>query len=656
MNILAALRSRFAAVLEDFTDNVEPFVQMVRPSQDAKFGDYQANCAMPLAKQNGTSPRDVALKIVDKLNVTDLCEPPELAGPGFINLTLRRDWLELMINRLADDERLGIEPAADPRRVVVDFSGPNVAKPMHVGHLRSTVIGDSLAKLFRCLGHTVITDNHLGDWGTQFGMIIYGYKHFVDPARYAEDPVGELARLYRLVNQLCDYHDAREEIPKAHERISQLEQGLKWLNPASEDKQVKKAWKKQSGDLADARSELKSLEAKVAAVEADPNLSEASRNHPDIAVESRRQTAKLHAGDEENLRLWKQFLPQCLEALQKLYDRLDISFDHVLGESYYNDLLPDVVAQLEAQGLARLSDGAICVFLEGHAAPFIIRKADGAYTYATTDLATLRYRIEHFRSDTLLYVVDSRQSDHFEMLFATARQWGFTNVDLRHVSFGTVMGKDGKPYKTRSGDTVGLESLLDEAVAKALEIVSANDDAKTDAAGNPAPELSPEMRREIATAVGIGGIKYADLQHNRESDYVFDLDKMLAMNGNTATYLQYAYARIQGIFRKGGIDADQLRSMPPRIQISAPAERALALKLARYAETLEDVAADCRPNLLTQYLFELANDLTAFYASCPVLSAETETLKLSRLMLCEVTGRVLAHGMSLLGIKAPRQM
>ncbi|MCA8996328.1 MAG: arginine--tRNA ligase [Planctomycetaceae bacterium] len=656
MNILETLQQRFATVLEDFTDNVGPFVEMIRPSQDAKFGDYQANCAMPLGKQNGTAPREVALKIVDKLNVADLCEPSEVAGPGFINLTLRTPWLEDLINRIAHDERLGVEAVAKPKTIVVDFSSPNVAKPMHVGHLRSTVIGDSLARVFRFAGHQVITDNHIGDWGTQFGMIIYGFKHFVELKAYEQDPVGELARLYRLVNQLCDYHDAKSKLPELKEQIERAETRLAEMDPDSPDKQQKKAYKKQSSEIAGLRAELKTLKAKIAAVDDDPELKELADKHPQIAVDSRKQTAKLHAGDQENVRLWDEFLPLCVEALQKIYDRLDIAFDHTLGESFYNDQLADVVKDLEKKGLAVESDGAKCVFLEGHAAPFIVQKADGAYTYATTDLATIKYRVEEFGADQMCYVVDARQSEHFSMLFKTARAWGYNDVELQHVQFGTVMGKDGRPYKTRSGDTVGLESLLDEAIAKASEIVAANDDAKKDADGNPRPELSPEYRAEIAEAVGLGGVKYADLMHNRESDYVFDYDKMLATTGNTATYLQYAHARIYGIFRKGNILPAKLRSEVPRIEIKDPTERALALRIARYSEFLSDVVADCRPNLLTQYLFDLSNDLTAFYAACHVLNAEDEQTKRSRLMLCDVCARVLSHGMSLLGIKAPQQM
>lgn len=658
MNILRLLKIRFSEVLGDLTENPSQYLDMIRPAQEARFGDYQANFAMPLAKQRGMAPRAVAEQVVQRLDLSDICQPPEIAGPGFINLTLLDTWLEQQVNAAASDERLGVPVVERPQTVVVDFSSPNVAKPMHVGHLRSTVIGDALVRTLRFLGHNVIADNHIGDWGTQFGMIIYGFKHLVDPTGYESDPVTELARLYRLVNQLCDYHDASAALPAAEAQLQEQEQKLSALEAAADpnDKQAQKDLKKQRAAVQAAREEVASLNKKIAAVDGDPNLKSAAEKHPDISRLAREETAKLHAGDPNNLRLWEEFLPECLQALERVYRRLDIRFDLALGESYYNPMLADVVSDLERRGLAQESDGATCVFLEGHTAPFIVRKRDGAFTYATTDLATIQYRVNELKADSILYVVDARQSEHFKQLFATARAWGYDKVGLQHVSFGTVMGQDGRPYKTRSGDTVGLESLLDEAVAKALEIVVSNDDARTDADGRPAPELTEGMRTEISEAVGIGGIKYADLMHNRESDYVFDADKMLAMNGNTATYLQYAHARVQGIFRRGGISPEEFRASGASIVISDPAERTLALKLCRYAETLDAVIADARPNVLTQYLFELAGDLTTFYDRCPVLRADDEQTRNSRLRLCDLAGRILAHGLGLLGIAAPVKM
>ncbi|WP_437203527.1 arginine--tRNA ligase [Planctomicrobium sp. SH664] len=658
MNILSTLRDRFAGVLADFTDTPAPFAEMVKPAQDARFGDYQSNCVMPLAKQLGSVPRELAARIVDRIDLTDLCVPLEIAGPGFINMKLRDDWLENQINVVAGDPRLGVEPVAAPQTIVVDFSSPNVAKPMHVGHLRSTVIGDSIARTLSFLGHRVITDNHVGDWGTQFGMIIYGFKHLLIPSQYEANPVGELARLYRLVHQLSEYHNAVATIPRLQQEIEELSATLdreqSALDPS--DKVALKAAKKKRTELEAQREELRSLQKKVETVNSDATLAELAAKHPQIARLSREETAKLHAGDLENVRLWEEFVPECLAALQRLYDRLHIQFDLALGESYYNPWLADVVRDLEQKKFATTSDGAVCVFISGNEAPFIVRKADGAFTYATTDLATIQYRVQELQADRIIYVVDDRQSEHFKLLFATARLWGYDKLVLQHVSFGTVMGPDHRPYKTRSGDTVGLESLIDDAVAKAKDIILANNASSAEGEGNSRTVLSPEAVDQVAETVGVGGIKYADLHHNRESDYVFDAEKMLAMTGNTATYMQYAYARVQGIFRKAAQLPGFVAAPEARILLQAPTERALALKLCRYGETLESVAAECRPHLLTQYLFELANDLTAFYGQCPVLQAEETTIRDSRLRLCDLAGRVIQHGLSLLGIQTPAQM
>jgi arginyl-tRNA synthetase len=661
MNILNTLQQRFAAALAEFTADPAPFAAMVRPAQDAKFGDFQANCAMPLAKQLGSNPRDIAAQIIGKLEVADLCEPPEIAGPGFINLRLKDDWLTERLNAVAADERLGVEPAADSKTIIVDFSSPNVAKPMHVGHLRSTVIGDAIARINRFLGHHVLTDNHIGDWGTQFGMIIYGFKHFLQPAAYEQEPVAELARLYRLVNNLCDYHEAKRALPEKQQLLQQKEADLaaRELEAPADPKAAKdfhKTLKKQRKDVDDLRETCGSLKIKIEAIDDNNTLRPLAEAHPDIVRLSREETAKLHAGDERNRKLWEQFLPQCLAALGRIYERLGIHFDMTLGESYYDSFLGEVVAELKEEGLAVESDGAQCVFIAGNDAPFIVQKADGAYTYATSDLATIRHRVDDLKAEEILYVVDHRQSEHFKLLFATAAKWGYGDVVLRHVTFGTVMGKDGKPYKTRSGDTVGLESLLDEAVAKARQIVAENDDRKTDEHDQPAPELSEAERDAIAEVVGLGGIKYADLKHSRDSDYIFDYDKMLAMTGDTATYMQYAYARLCGIFRKGNVDRGALTSSAGAIALSDPAERALALELCRFEEALAAAAADSRPNQLTQYLFELAGKLTTFYERCPVLKAEDAAARHSRLRLVDLTGRVIRHGLDLLGIGVREQL
>ncbi len=658
MNILAELRGRFAAALTNLTDDPAPFAAMVRASQDPKFGDYQANCAMPLAKQVGSNPRDLAQQIIDRLHVSDLCDPPAVAGPGFINLRLRADWLEAAVNTADLDDQLGVKPPASPRKYVVDFSGPNVAKPMHVGHLRSTVIGDALCRILRALGHDVVSDNHIGDWGTQFGMIIYGYKHFLDQPAYERDPVGELARLYRRVNQLSDFTEATEQLPRLETQAAERRAALQAAETDStlDEKARKKALKKLREGVADAEGAVAAARSRIAAVESDESLRCDAAAHPDIARTARDETARLHAGDTENTRLWQQFLPQCIAALQRIYDRLGISFDLQLGESYYQPNLASVVHDLEERGIAAESNGATCVFIEGNDAPFIVRKSDGAFTYATTDLATIRYREEELQADAILYVVDARQSEHFGLLFETARRWGYADTEFQHVSFGTVMGEDGKPFKTRAGDTVGLESLLDQAVAQARVIVDENDDAKRDDHEQPAPELDKTERQAVAEIVGIGGIKYADLRHNRESDYVFSWDKMLAKTGDTATYMQYAYARICGIFRRGGVCRDDLRAAGDRIRLSDPAERALALQIGRFPEALAAVAAEYRPNQLTQYLFETANLLSTFYEQCPVLKAPDAGTRNSRLMLVDLTGRVIERGLSLLGIAVSERM
>jgi len=657
MNILQTIRSRFAGALQKLHVPAEQYLGMIKPAQDAKFGDFQANCAMPLAKRLGKSPQDIAKELVAQLDVRDLCDTPEIAGPGFINLRLKADWLTEQINNLISDEKLGIETNTDPRKIVIDFSSPNVAKPMHVGHLRSTVIGDALARIMRFLGHDVVTDNHIGDWGTQFGMIIFGYKNLLDEQAYATDPVTELARLYRLVNRLSEFHAAVAEIPLLEQQISAKEHELKQSEQnTGTDKTKKKALKKQRGQIEELKAQLSSAQKKRVGVEQDEPLKQLADRYPNIAREARDETAKLHNNDPENKRLWEQFLPQCLSALQQVYDRLSIRFELALGESFYQPWLGDVVASLRERGIAEESQQAICVFLKGHEAPFIIQKSDGAYTYATTDLATIRYRIETLGAQEILYIVDARQSEHFEQLFATALQWGYADTQFEHVRFGTVMGSDKRPFKTRSGDNVGLESLLDEAVAKARVIVDENDDAKTDNDGQPAPELDQQQRQQIAETIGIGGIKYADLNHNRESDYVFNWEKMLAKNGDTATYMQYSYARVAGIFRRGGFEREAVRNSGRSVAITHPAERALALKLCRFTEAIEDAASDYRPNLLTSYLFETANTFSTFFDSCPVLKAEDPSIRDSRLLLCDITARVMSQGLALLGIETCERM
>jgi len=647
MNILSTIRSRFRDPLAKLTDDADALLAMIRPAQDSKFGDYQANCAMPLKGVLNKPPREIAEQIIAEVDLSDLCDPPEIAGPGFINLRLKDDWISGRITEIAGDDRLGYMTVAEPRHVIVDFSSPNVAKPMHVGHLRSTVIGDTIARTLRFAGHRVTTDNHIGDWGTQFGMIIYGYRNFADAAAYSADPVAELARLYRLVSQLTEYHNAKTSVPTLQDELVEkqrlLEEAL-----SSEDagtKKHKKQLKGQRKQIADTTDSIAAKQETIALIDASPELQQQANQHPNIAKLARIETSKLHAGDADNQKLWDEFLPACLQALNRVYDRLDITFDLAMGESAYNHRLSGVVSSLREQGLATDSDGATCVFVEGNDAPFIVQKTDGAYTYATTDLATIEYRIQELKADEILYVVDKRQSEHFQLLFNTAGRWKDAEQKYRHVSFGTVMGPDGKPYKTRSGDVVGLESLLDEAVERARGIVDENDDRRDE------PMLSEAKRTRVAKIVGLGGIKYADLHHNRDSDYTFDWDRMLATSGDTAAYMQYAYARICGIFRKLEITRDSLTEANSPVLLSTPEERALALQLLKFSEAVDEILVDYRPHVLTAWLLETAGRLSRFYNECPIAKAENPALQRSRLVLCDLVARGMRTGLSLLGIE-----
>jgi arginyl-tRNA synthetase len=657
MNILAELRHRFRTALVALDPNAGQFAEMVLPSQDAKFGDYQANCAMPLGKQLGKPPREIAQQLIASVEVSDICDTPEIAGPGFINLKLKNEFVLAQLKAmLADTEHLGVVPNAEPRTLVLDYSAPNVAKPMHVGHIRSTVIGSALYRVLKELGHRVISDNHIGDWGTQFGMIIYGYKNFVDEAALQKNPVSELSRLYRLVNQLVEFYQIEQVLPTLETKKHHLINEIELLGDATEledpkrRKEQSKRLQAAENALEELRIEENGLRAKVTLVENDPLLKDLVWQHMTIRTEVLNETAKLHAGDKTNRELWERFLPACLEANDRIYRRLKVTFDHTLGESFYEERLAGVVEDLTKHGLVKESDGAKCVFLAGIDAPFIVQKKDGAFLYATTDLATIQYRMETWSPDAILYVVDHRQSLHFEQLFATARLWGFDKIELEHISFGTVLGEDGKPYKTRSGTAVGLDGLLDEAVERAHAIVCANDDGRAE------PLLSAEERLQVAERVGIGAIKYADLAHNRTSDYVFSYDKMLAMQGNTAAYMQYSYARVRSIFAKGNVDPATIRQQVASLRLDQPAERALALSLVQLVEALERVAGDYRPNHLTAYLFDLASKYSSFFENCPVLKAESDEIRTSRLLLCDLTARTIAHGLNLLGIEVVERM
>lgn len=543
---------------------------LVRPCPDPKFGDYQSSAIMALAKPRKLNPRQLATDVLARLDVTDWCEPVQIAGAGFLNFRLKLPALSAALDAAARGEHLFFAPATQPRTVVVDFSSPNVAKPMHVGHIRSTILGDTLARLLRLLGHRVITDNHIGDWGTQFGMLLVGWKRELDRAALTADAIAEMERLYKKISAEC---------------------------------------KENAATLEAARQEL----------------------------------VKLQRGDEENLSIWREMIALSQVQFDAIYARLGVKFDHTLGESFYNPRLAELVAELVAQGIARESEGAKAVFFDDVSqlkeSPALVQKSDGGFNYTTTDLATLAYRRETWQPDEIIYVTDGRQQLHFQQVFAAFRRWHpEARLKLAHVWFGSILGEDGKPFKTRSGETVKLTDLLDEAEERAFRVVSEKN-----------ADLSEVARREIARIVGIGAVKYADLLPNRQSDYVFSWDKMLALNGNTAPYLQYAYARIQSIFRKAeGTTSPQ----PPAasIQLGASEEITLAKHLLNFGLTLEAVAAEYRPNFLCNYLYDLAGRYTAFYENCPVLKADTVT-RASRLALCDLTARVLKQGLVVLGLE-----
>jgi arginyl-tRNA synthetase len=618
MNLIAQLQAAFQPALAQLAPDaskVPDYLGMIRPAQNPAHGDYQANFAMPMAKLAGKKPPEMAAAVVAKMSLGDMLEPPQVAGPGFINLRFKDEWLASRVRDMAADERLGVAKVASPRKFVIDYSSPNVAKPLHVGHLRSTIIGDALTRLLRFLGHTVITDNHLGDWGTQFGMLIYGYRNFLNPEAFAADPVRELARLYVQVRNQIDDEVSRLEI------------------------------------------------ARHVAPEEDLEV----HNSP-TSVQCQLETARLHAGDPENLALWHQFMPHCLEAVHRIYRRLEIlPFDHEHGESFYNPMLPSVVEDMLAKRIAFQSEGAVVIpnangnipqtdeERKKEDPPALIRKRDGAFTYTTSDLATIRYRMEQFAPDAMLYVVDFRQALHFRTFFAQARRWGYPEVELEHISFGSVLGEDRRPFAARRGGAAELETLINEATRMGLELYEASY-ADRKASGHDVPELTPEVKHDIAEAVGVGAIKYVDLSGNRNSDYVFSYPKMLATDGNTATYLQYAYARCRAIFRKEQIDDARFRRNPPAVVIRDPSERFLCLQLLRLEDTLLTAAKEYLPHYLAGYLWDLAKGMSVFYENCPVLKAETPELRDSRLLLVDLCGRVIRQALDLLGIRTVERM
>ncbi len=546
---------------------------LVHPTTNPQFGDYQANGVMAAAKAHKLNPRDLAQKVTSQFDSTEIPATWEIAGPGFINFHLDPVWLGRTLLAAALDERLGMEPAVRPETIVVDFSAPNIAKPMHVGHIRSTILGDALTRVLRFLGHTVITDNHLGDWGTQFGMLMVGYRTLLDRAAYKRDPLAEMEHIYKAVQAQ-------------------------------------------------------------------------TKTDPAVAVRAREELAKLQKGDPDNIALWQEFMAVSRKAFEQIYSRLNVRFDYWLGESFYNSMLPDVVQTLQDKGLARPSEGAICIFFDDDPEladkPFLVRKQDGAFLYATTDLATAKYRAETFHPDRIIYVTDSRQQLHFKQLFAAAQRWGYT-MALEHIWFGTILGEDGKPIKTREGEPIKLEALLDEAEARARAIVRDKN-----------PSLSEEEQDHIARVVGIGAVKYADLMQNRTADYRFSWDKMLALDGNTAPYLQYVYARIRSIFRKGELENWQLEPGMD-VRLLAPEEQDLAKQMIRWGDTLLEVERTYKPNLLAAFLYDLATKFNLFYQAHAVLKAPAE-VRPTRLLLCNLTARYIRKGLELLGIETLEAM
>ncbi|MEM8545446.1 MAG: arginine--tRNA ligase [Cyanobacteria bacterium P01_H01_bin.119] len=581
---IASLKSALeTALVNAFGDDLAGTDPVLVPTNNPKFGDYQANVAMSLARQLKNKPRAIAEQIVANLDVSELCEPPEIAGPGFINLKFKTEFLEAQLKEIHQSDRLGVAPVENPQRVIVDFSSPNIAKEMHVGHLRSTIIGDTLARVLEFLGHNVLRLNHVGDWGTQFGMLITHLREACPEALTSSEAVdiGDLVAFYKQAKKRFDEDD-------------------------------------------------------------------------DFKLRSRQAVVDLQSGEAAATQAWKILCAQSRQEFQKIYDRLNIKVQE-RGESFYNLLLSDVVKDLDEAGLLVEDQGAQCVFLDGFTnkdgdpLPLIIKKSDGGFNYATTDLAAVRQRIQQEEAKRILYVVDAGQGNHFAQVFQVAGKAGWIpeDIELTHVPFGVVQGEDGKKFKTRSGETVRLKDLLDEAVAR----------ARADLEQRIADENRDEPEtfiQEVAEKVGIGAVKYADLSQNRTSNYIFSYDKMLALQGNTAPYMLYAYVRVQGISRKGGIDFKHLGANAA-MHLTEAAELTLAKHILQLDELLDEVAADLLPNRLCQYLFELSQKFNQFYDRCSVLQAE-EPQRTSRLMLCDVTARTLKLGLSLLGIEVLERM
>jgi len=553
---------------------------VLRRSAQPKFGDYQANGAMALAKTLGRNPREVASAIVEHLDLAGLAEAPEVAGPGFVNIRLLPDYLGAKAAELAGDDRLGVRPAPVAETVVVDYSQPNVAKEMHVGHLRSTIIGDAVVRVLEFLGHRVIRQNHLGDWGTNFGMLIEHVGDLGEDEATAELSLGDLEAFYRQAKAKFD---------------------------------------------------------------ADPSFAERARL----------RVVALQSGDPATLAHWRLLIDLSTRYFSTVYELLGVRLtdDDIAGESFYNPMLADVADDLVDKGLAVVDEGALCVFPPGFAGrdgkpfPLMVRKSDGGFGYDATDLAALRYRVSELGADRIIYVVDARQSQHFALLFKAGEMAGWLGAGTRaeHVAFGAVLGPDGRPFKTRAGGTVRLVALLREAVERAEAVVAERGG------------LDEATRAEVARQVGVGAVKYADLSNDRSKDYVFDLDRMLAMDGNTGPYLQYAHVRTRSIARKAA-EQGVAPAAGTAVLVTEPAERALVLQLLALDCVVHATSEALQPHRLTTYLFELASAFTAFFDQCPVLRADTPGQRASRLVLTDLTGQTLRLGLDLLGIEAPERM
>ncbi len=582
------LRFDLAAALDHELIEAAPLAGLQEPGfapgvriADPTHGDFQANGVLAYAKRTRQNPRAVAAALAGNLTGLAAHFETAVAGPGFINFTLKPAALLAWLNAHATRAALaaGAAAAEQGRTFVVDYSSPNTAKQMHVGHLRSAVIGEAVSRLLEFGGARVVRDNHLGDWGTQFGKLIWAYKRRLDPGALAADPLEEFERLYKAGN---------------------------------------------------------------AAAEADPA----------VLKEAQQELVRLQAHEDGNLALWKNIGDASLAAFQEIYDQLGIRFDATLGESFYNDRLDAICAELAACGLATESQGALVVFHPEHprfkTQPFIIRKSDGAANYATTDLATLLYRVEHFHATDVLYVVDKRQSDHFEQLFLTARKWfertGRSLPRLAHLDFGTVLGENGKPLKTKSGDNIRLKDLLAEAIERSFQLVSAKN-----------PELPGDERRAIARIVGVGSVQYADLSQNRSSDYTFSWDKMISLDGNTAAYLLYAVTRIHSIFRKLDLGPGEAAAEAGATPFETPAELALARKLVRFPDALALATRGLRPHFLCTYLYELAGEFSTFYGADKVV-VDDGPVRARRLVLCNRTLLLLETGLQLLGLRLLKKM